>query len=261
MIAAKFRMGEGSEAAHWYLPGEYPQCAYEILGVNGQWRSTNVGDARKYGLVPSVTTILRCASKPGLEKWRREQAILSALTHPLAGEIKDAEELMRVIEEDSAQQAKQAAARGTKIHAAVEAFYAGGDVPLELTESVSAIREAISGIHAPAQDWTPEVLATSDLGYGGRIDLVCDVGQGIVVDLKGQAFEHESDAKAWPEYALQLAAYREAIGRPQAQCWNVIFSRTHPDRVKAIRWGGDELTRGWRAFYALLEYHRIVNRL
>lgn len=257
----QFRIGEGSEAAHWYKPGDPPQCAYEILGANGNWRPTTVGDARKHGLVPSVTTIIRCAAKPGLEKWKRQQAILSALTHPRAGEIKDAAELMRVIEEDSAEQAKQAAARGTRIHAAVEAFYGGGDVPLELTEAVDAIRLAINGIHPRLSDWTSEVIACSDLGYAGRVDLFCDVGPGYIVDLKGQEFESEADARTWPEYALQLAAYREALNRPRAECWNVIFSRTCPDRVKAVRWGGDDLTRGWQAFYALLEYHRVTNRL
>lgn len=258
---AQFRMGEGSEAAHWYKPGDPPQAAYEILGLNGKWRATNVGDARKFGLVPSVTTIIKGAARPGLERWQRRQAILSALTHPKAGEVKDAEELMLLIEADAAEQAKAAAARGTRIHAAVEAHYAGGDFPIELTEHVAAIRQAISSIHAPASDWQSEVIVASDLGYGGRIDLVANVGDGIVIDLKGQEFETYDGAKTWPEYGMQLAACREAANLPRAKCWNVIFSRTIPDLVKAVRWGEDDLARSWSAFYALLEYHRAMNRL
>lgn len=256
----QFRIGESSEGAHWYKPGDPPQCAYEILGANGNWRPTMVGDARKFGLVPSVTTIIKCAAKPGLEKWKRRQVLLSAMTHPLAGEVKDVEELVRMIEEDAARQAKEAASRGTRIHAAVEAYYAGGDVQDDLKEHVYHIARTIAAIHA-GDDWRTEVIACSDLGFAGRIDLFCDVGNGILIDLKGQAFEDEKDARTWPEFALQLAAYREALGCPRAECWNVLFSRTCPDRVKAVRCGGEDLDRGWRAFYALLEYHRVTNRL
>ena len=53
-----------SESGHWYDDQGNP--AYEIIGANGKQRNTTLRDAKKLGLLPSVTTVLGVAAKPGL---------------------------------------------------------------------------------------------------------------------------------------------------------------------------------------------------
>src|SRR5690349_512568 len=127
----QFRVGPGGEAFHWYKPGQPVECAYEILGANGKWRPTTLRDARLHGLVPSVSTITRLEAAPQLERWKVRQGIMAALTHPRASSVTDADELVEMIEKDSQEQAKQAAARGTEIHAAIEGWFATGQVELQ----------------------------------------------------------------------------------------------------------------------------------
>ena len=69
-----------SQAGHWYTRSG--ESAYTVIGKNGKERNTTLRDAREHSLVPSVTTILKCASSPGLEAWKQTQVLLSALTLP-----------------------------------------------------------------------------------------------------------------------------------------------------------------------------------
>src|SRR3972149_9536441 len=69
-----------SESGHWYLPDGTP--FYTIVGKNGVGRPVTLRDARPKGAYPSVTGIINCAAKPGLENWKLEQMKLAALTLP-----------------------------------------------------------------------------------------------------------------------------------------------------------------------------------
>ena len=54
-----------SESGHWYTQEGEPM--YTIVGANGKERNTTLRDAKKEGLVPSVTTIMSMMAKPALE--------------------------------------------------------------------------------------------------------------------------------------------------------------------------------------------------
>ena len=69
-----------SESQHWYDRDGNP--AYSVIAKNGIPRPTTLRDARKLNLVPSVTTVLSCASKPALEAWKLNQMMLACLTLP-----------------------------------------------------------------------------------------------------------------------------------------------------------------------------------
>ena len=70
-----------SDSAHWYTPeGE---AVHTVIGTNGRERSTNVADARKRGLLPSVTNILGVINKPALLEWKLQQALTAALIPPM----------------------------------------------------------------------------------------------------------------------------------------------------------------------------------
>jgi len=240
-----------SESGHWYLPDGSP--AYRIIGKNGKERNSTVKDAREHGLLPSVTTIIGCASKPALDVWKQQQAILSALTLPrLEGESEE-DWLSRVVA-DSKETAKQAAERGTQIHGVIEAFYEGIYIP-ELPPYVRAVESAINE-HFGSQLWISEKSFAYG-GFGGKCDLVAK--SGFVVDFK--TTEKDLDKLDYFfDHQMQLSAYRMGFEMPKARC-AIVYVNALQNKAKLVEIPEDDLRIGWECFTHLLAFYRAKNKL
>jgi hypothetical protein len=240
-----------SESGHWYLPDGSP--AYRIVGKNGKERNSTVKDAREHGLLPSVTTIIGCASKPALDVWKQQQAILSALTLPrLEGESEE-DWLSRVVA-DSKETAKQAAERGTQIHGVIEAFYEGIYIP-ELPPYVRAVENAINE-HFGSQLWISEKSFAYG-GFGGKCDLVAK--SGFVVDFK--TTEKDLDKLDYFfDHQMQLSAYRMGFEMPKARC-AIVYVNALQNKAKLVEIPEDDLRIGWECFTHLLAFYRAKNKL
>ena len=241
---------------HWYLPNGSP--AYRVIGKNGKERNTTVKDARGLGLLPSVTTIIGCASKPALDVWKQQQAILAALTLPrLEGESEE-DWLSRVVS-DSKETAKQAAERGTQIHGVIEAFYEGIYIP-ELPPYVRAVETAINE-HFGSQLWVSEKSFARG-GYGGKCDLISKSHQksdGFVVDFK--TTEKDLDKLDYFfDHQMQLAAYRQGFEMPTARC-AIVYVNALQNKAKLVEIPEDDLRIGWECFTHLLAFYRAKNKL
>lgn len=235
-----------SEAQHWYTKDGTP--AYEVPAKDGSMRPTTLRDARKLGLLPSVTSIIKCAAAPGLQLWMQKQVMLAALTLPRQdGETED-DYLQRILQ-DSKEQAKQAAERGTAIHAAIQGFYEG-EQPIGYEAHVGGAVTAVDG-WLDMQPWKAERSFASPIGYGGKVDLSCNVA---VLDFKTKEFGPDDDLKTWDEHAMQLAAYRHGLGMEKARCAIVYVSVTHPGLARLIEIPEPELQKGWKCFYSLLQF-------
>ena len=241
-------MTHPSESGHWYDRQGNP--VYEVPSADGKKMvKPDIRHAKKLGLYPGTTTIIREAAKPGLERWKTQQAILSALTLPrLDGESLDsfAERALR----DSGEQAKKAAERGTAIHGAIQMYYEGQGCPDEykifVANTVFAIDDEYGDITLSAE--TP---FASKFGFGGKTDLHNDE---LVIDIKTKEFSEPVGKLAYDEHCIQLAAYREGLDLPKAICANVFVSVNNPGLVHIHEWPEEELQRGWRMFQALLDY-------
>jgi len=240
-----------SESGHWYLPDGSP--AYRIIGKNGKERNSTVKDAREHGLLPSVTTIIGCASKPALDVWKQQQAILSALTLPrLEGESEE-DWLSRVVA-DSKETAKSAAERGTQIHGVIEAFYEGIYIP-ELPPYVRAVENAINE-HFGSQLWISEKSFAYG-GFGGKCDLVAK--SGFVVDFK--TTEKDLDKLDYFfDRQMQLSAYRMGFEMPKARC-AIVYVNALQNKAKLVEIPEDDLRIGWECFTHLLAFYRAKNKL
>lgn len=251
------------ESGHWYTAEGEP--AYEVENKSkGGMRPTTIRDARKLGLLPSVTSILGVVAKPGLERWKIDQGIMAALTSPalhdyMAGEMSD-EQLIRRINEDAKAQAKAAAERGTEIHGWIEKYMRGGAVEgieLEYAEAVfDAMIEAI-GLFTIADVDCEKSVASPEYGYGGKVDFVCR-RLNVVADFKTKDGDVEG-VKAYPEQAAQLAAYAYAMGMPDATLVNVFVSRDQPKAIVHI-WTREEAEYGWRLFKSSLDLWKIIKK-
>jgi hypothetical protein len=241
------------EGGHWYTRDGDPM--YTVPSKkDGTPRNTTLRDARERNLVPSVTTILNIAAKPGLNVWLQEQAILAALTLPRGQEETESAWLKRVVQ-DSKAQARDAADLGTEIHAAVQGFYEGRKAsafPIHVQTCTKAIES-----HYGARNWIAERAFAHEMGFGGKVDMHTD---GIVIDIKTKDFDDPAKVAGYDEHLMQLAAYRVGLGMPEARCANVFVSRTNADLAVVKEWAEEDLARGWLMFTALLSFWQYKNQ-
>lgn len=234
--------------AHWYTPGG--EASHTIIGANGDPRPTTLRDARKLGLLPSVTSILNVLSKPGLEAWKQEQAILAALTLP-RNDGESSDDFARRVVLDMDVQVETAAKFGTAIHAAIDAVNLHGraarfgvDVGPWM-EYYSAWRDA-SIVRFIASE---EVVVGA--GYAGRYDLLAEHAEhGVVlVDYKTQKIKPGGKPNWYESWACQLAAYR-AGARRKCHCLSLVIDSAKAAPPIERLWTDKELHDGLEIFLA-----------
>jgi ATP-dependent exoDNAse (exonuclease V) beta subunit len=245
-----------SEASHWYFPDG--RSCYEVPYADPSkgMRPTTLRDAKKMGLIPSVTTILRVLDKPALTAWRIEQAVLAVLTTPkLADEPLDAF-IKRVLTTDREQDAEASKARelGTSIHDALE--QALGNWPYEeaFAPYVLPVLDAIKPLG--------NVLATEKImvgeGYAGRIDAILDGNEITVVDFKTTKTLPKS---SWTEHQLQLAAYAKSLGNSgdkKINTANIYISTVDAGKIVVCK-NPDWQETFERGFKPILNYWQFAN--
>ena len=170
------------ESGHWYTP--QGTSAYTTIGKTGE-RPTTLRDAKKLGLLPSVTTIINVANKgEGLQRWLAEQAILAALTLPRLEGEEEGVWLSRVMK-DSKATGREAAERGTAIHNIIESYFEQVYMP-EKPAYLDAIDDALKSAFGE-QPWLSERSFGHPLGFGGKCDLMAKQVNGkggFIVDFK-----------------------------------------------------------------------------
>lgn len=247
----------GMNSDHWYSRAGDP--AYQLIGANGKLRGTTLADARKLGLVPSVTTVLGVVAKPQLEKWKRDQVLMAALTLPRQQGETEADFLRRV-ETDSQAQAKEAAEEGNRIHDAIEQYFKEGyPATGPYIAHVRATRAELSRLFPDVSDWVSEKSFAAADGYGGKVDLHSP-STGIVVDFKGKDGDFTDGKKLAYDQHWQLAAYQRGLILPGNVCANLFVSRTHPGKVASHVWSVAEIAEGWDVFAAALKLWKALKK-
>jgi hypothetical protein len=237
------------DTGHWYTKDGAP--AYTVEGKTGI-RNTTLRDARKLGLLPSVTTINGMLSKAGLDTWKQQQVLLAALTLPRSEGESEQEWLSRVMQ-DSKATGREAAERGTAIHAVIEAYFDQVYMPEKppyLDEIDSTLKRTFG-----EQLWLPEKSFGHPLGFGGKCDLMAK--NGFVVDFKTKDTDLDK-VDVYFEHEMQLAAYREGLGVPNARC-AIVFVNGTTNQVKLIEIEEQKLQNGWECFQHLLRVYQIKN--
>ena len=215
-------------------------------------------------LVPSVTTILKVAAKPGLEQWKLEQMLLAAMTLPMRPDEPEKAYIARIVA-DSKESGKQAAERGTRIHESIESWF-DGKKQVQYPEIAMAFEKSIFEHFKshPMQPWLTERSFSSNLGYGGKVDLYCEADEsapvGIVIDAKTKDFGPDDKVEVYSEHPMQLAAYRVGLKLPNARCANVFISRTHPGLVKVVEHSEEDLNRHFEMFKCLMKFWQLKNQ-
>lgn len=225
-----------NESSHWYTPEGEARHFVPRADGKGQ-RQTTLSDAKKLGLLPSVTGVIdRVMRKPALEKYLITQAVLAVSTAPdVPGESLD-QKLVRILEEE--QQADEEAARarelGTQIHDALESAVTGQCYFDELAPWVKPVADEV------LKTWRP--VATERVvvgpGYAGRVDLIVSATDTSVGIIDYKTTKKLPTNGSWPEHRLQLAAYAGALDMHQHVDFvgNIYVSTTSPGEFAMFTW-------------------------
>ena len=240
-------MAHVKESTHWYNQNGEP--AYTVLGKNGEERATTLRDAKKLNLVPSVTTILAEANKPALNGWKENQVLMSALTLPMVEGETEGEWIAR-IKLDAKEHAKNAALKGTAVHAWIQQGFEG--ITPENEEIFIYFRNASFELFAKTNMNLAHIVCEKSFckdGYGGKVDLHTPQ---YVIDIKTKDSDLK-DIKTYNEHAMQLAAYRNGLGFPSAHC-GILFISTLDKSARLVMVEEGDLIKGSKMFVALKNY-------
>lgn len=244
-----------TESGHWYEQDGTPAYEQPNKSKPGMFRPTTLRDAKKLGLVPSVTGILNMAAKPMLEQWKLNQLMLAALTLPaVAGETSRQYESR--LWEDANAQAKDARDEGTRIHGFIEAFYQDDKVTAEGDPYISAVVKALDDAFGK-QKWSAEKSFASPLGYGGKVDLH---SPDVIIDYKTKDLAKMDMKKSmsYPENKMQLSAYRKGLDAPNAKIANLYIGRELQEDGTALVKLEIHDEDYWPHFECLLNYWKLI---
>lgn len=253
---------EGS--SHWYDALGVP--VYEVPMTTKQgMRPTNVGDAVKLDLLPSITTVERMVAAPGLQAWIINQYILAALTLPRRDEEPLDEFAQRVVQ-DGRKEGKQAAEFGESIHDLVEKLVMGKPLPEMVTvQQAMTLQSAMGWLsqHTLVPVIAEFGISEPNWGYAGRGDMLAYVdGVLCIIDWKTQKTNPKDTVRFYPEWNMQLSALQKAIkfwapGDEEIWKLSVVFSSTEPDRAQSFVWlEEDGNDWGWNCFVgALVQFY------
>ena len=233
-------------AGHWYDKDGNPM--YTILGANGKERDTDLRDARKLGLVPSVTTILKVAAAPALDIWKQQQLLKAVAEVPRLDEEPEKEWFSRIIK-TSKEAGDKHMDRGTSMHNEIEDYFnkRQREYPDFAKETYFAVVKEFG-----SQNWVTEKSFAFD-GFGGKVDLHCE---DIVIDFKTKEVVDEK-TDVYDEQLMQLAAYRIGLELPDALCANVFVDLQ--GNVKIIKHEESDIQKAWLMFSHLLAFYRVKN--
>lgn len=248
-----------SEQGHWYrpLPNGGAEPVYEVMGAKGMVKP-DIRHARKLGLYPGCTTIIKCAAAPGLVRWQVEQGIMSALTLPRTGK-ETHDELLAMIREDAEAQARKAREDGTKGHAAIQGHFEGTPPDEEWWPMVQGVLECLRQ-NFGEQKWIAEKPVSHPLGFGTKSDLHCP--SVATLDFKGVDGDKAALArlKTWESHHMQLAATGKALAEERGAHGIIYFSRTHPGECRLVLVDQSDLDDGWEMFCGLHRFWSAKNR-
>ena len=247
--------------SHYYRATGEP--VHEVLKADGVGtRPTDIRDARKQKLLPSVTTVLKVWPKEALVNWRIEQAILSASTLP---RLQD-EPLDKFIERvvvDMDRERDEAAEAGKVIHSAMASRVANGKWPEDVDPKWFPFFTA----------WEPWVVANLAItmisesvvvnereGYAGCVDWVgaTYLWGEAVLDFKNQAVKGKP--KFYDTWAMQLVAYDACLkGDKRNSLVSVVLDRLVPHEPYVKVWDDAEAAEAQDNFNACLDFWKAVN--
>lgn len=155
-----------------------------------------------------VTTLLGGIPKPALTGWAAKSVAEFAVEHKAAWETLSPTDAVKLLKGAPWTKRDDAADRGSAIHAAVEAYSTGAELPDGLTEEEF---DCAVAVEAFLRRHVAKILAVEltvfsvTHGYAGTLDL-----WALGADGCQWIFDYKSSSGIYTDHAVQLAAYANA---------------------------------------------------
>ncbi len=243
---------------HFYDKDGNP--AYEVPNKSkGGMRPTTVADAKKLNLVPSVTTVMSGAAKPGLDQYLQTQILDACIETPFISTFDDEhrDNWKRYVIRKSKEHSSNAATKGTAIHDALEQYFLGNGLELGMHEICTPVVEFIETTFGNI-NWKPEVSFSHKLGFGGKIDMSHE-GERIILDFKTKDTDDVKKMVAYDDHGIQTAAYAVGLDISNARRYNLFISTKVPGLL--ILTESTDFDRDWGMFKSLLDLWKFKNRI
>lgn len=161
-------------------------------------------DKRVY---PSVTTILDVINKPALVTWAAKMGARAALADPSMTEEQAGYAIYQVKE--------GASLRGRAAHEFAEKYKS--KQPIKLEDMAVEHRGFAKAFISFCEDYAPEILYqelkvwSDQYEFAGALDIIAKVkDKNVIIDIKTGKYVYDT-------YALQLAAYKQAVEEMQVE--------------------------------------------
>lgn len=248
------RLVNAENRAHWYHKDG--RACFEVPYADkkraGETRATTLTDARKLGLLPSVTTILDVLSKGNLISWMLSQAIQSALTLPRNPD-ESLDDFAKRVVKDMDEQRDNAAEKGKAIEEAIRLWSIGESYEPALEPYVQAFRDFLKN-HGCRIVWMQQRIVAPD--YAGTADLMLEhiqTGRLVLADLKTQDGKKDEGKLGirycfYDTWCYQLEGYADRMVCDATM--NIIIDRAHPGKFDFYEWTPDERKIGLENFRA-----------
>ncbi len=247
---------------HFYSKTGEP--VYTVPRATGKGeRDTHIGDARKLGLVPSVTSILGILDKPALGRWLQNEVLDAVLKNPPGNLLNlDIDKWKKDVLHISQKKSRDAADRGVEIHDALEQYYLGNKIPNHLLEYCTPVIELLLKEFGNVQ-WVPEASFAHPSGFGGKCDLhllpCYEYPNGVVLDFKTKSADDFTKVKPYFEQCMQVQAYAQGFRIPNAVCYDLFISTKQPGQMLLHTWDDIESLRAWECFQNLVCAWQLIN--
>lgn len=241
------------DGAHWYTRDGLP--AHTVKSADGKRDiAPDIRHARKFGLLPSVTNVLRVHAKEDLTKYKVLAGIMSALTLPRFEGESD-QDFARRVTEDAVQEGKDAAEFGTRIHDAATTIHKTGvlacddDLVPFLHTYAAWAKENIADVLK-----IEETVVNAEIGYAGRLDLLARLTDGglALIDLKTQKRREGKRHDFYIDWGIQLAGYGacDGVADEGLRLISVIIPSREPGPCQVKEW--DNRGDLWGGFLACM---------
>ena len=249
---------------HWYTADGKP-CHTQPTkrGAKNAERPTNITDAKKLKLLPSVSSIIKMAHNPALERWKQSQIVKACYECPPSGDetLRDYEGyVLRMADKER----NESAELGTRIHAGIEQYYTNDEASIDddIKSYVFAAIDAVGSLHV--KPYRHEIVVTCPAhGYAGTTDMIWSRPNGEVgiLDFKSCKTHPDEPILIKQSHAAQIAAYQKAYWYPaefkdNSMGYNIYISTTEPGRVEVVKHDAAKLKAEWEWFQACLTLWR-----
>jgi hypothetical protein len=217
--------------------------------------------ARKEGFLPSVTTILKLLAQPGLEVWKQNNLLQSALTLPkIDGETLDM--YAKRVAIDSQEQSLKARENGISIHDFAQCCIENKEFKGIIKEETKKLIE--NWIYKNIKSGVCEQVIYNKL-YAGRVDFhgYLSTGEYALIDFKTQGTK--AKVTYYIEWLYQLAAYRydvwnisKVINPPI--CMSVVISTTE-NLIESKTYQEKDITNAKEIFDLLVQLFYKIKKL